>query len=349
MQLIHGGDLVSCQTNYPGVPVLDFSANINPLGLAPGVEKALAGTAAVSVHYPDPLCRELRAALSRFEGKPAEQILCGGGAADLIYRLAFGLRPKTALLPAPTFAEYALALAAAGCKVTHLDLAEGSGFALDEGILDALDGAEIVFLCNPNNPTGRVTDRRLMERILARCREAGATLVVDECFLDFLEDGEKYSMKPLLGEGEKLVILRAFTKIFAIQGLRLGYALCGNKALLARIEAAGPPWAVSAPAQLCGCAAVEETAYLRETRRVVALGRAQLEQGLAALGCTVYPSAANYLMFRARPGLAADLMPKGILLRNCENYRGLCPGYYRTAVRTKEENKTLLEAIQSVI
>lgn len=348
MSHIHGGDLTTFRQQFPDTPVLDFSANINPLGLPQGVKDALVGGMEAYTHYPDPQNRALRQALSAYEGVKEEWILPGNGASDIICRIAWSLRPKKALLLAPTFAEYERSLVAAGCGLVYHDLREEDGFVLTDVLLEQIDGVDLVFLCNPNNPTGALIPFPLLANILAKCRETGAILAVDECFLDFTEDCEAATMKRLLASADNLLILRAFTKIFAMPGLRLGYLLCSNRTLLNQLESAGPLWNVSVPAQLCGIAAVGETAYLAELRRQLPVWRAQLASGLEELGCRVYPGAANYLLFRAREGLAADLRPRGILLRECANFRGLSPEFYRAAVRAREENSILLREMKTL-
>lgn len=348
MKLVHGGDLTSYHQQFPQKEVLDFSANINPLGIAEGVRRAYLACIEQCAHYPDPLCRELRAAIGGFEGVPEEWVLCANGASDLICRIAWALQPKTALLLAPTFADYERSLAAAGCAIRYHMLAEEQDFQLQPAILQDLDGIDLLFLCNPNNPTGSVIDPNLMEQIVQQCQARGIYLIVDECFLDFLPDGEAYSCKRYLQQSDHLLILRAFTKIFAIPGLRLGYLLSADAPLLACIAHAGPTWAVSVPAQRCGVAAIQESADLAKLRRLLPQWRRQIEQGLDALGCKVYPSSANYLLFRTKKGLADAVRPHGILLRDCANYVGLCAGYYRTAVRTESENAVLLAVLQTV-
>lgn len=345
MNQLHGGDLTTYRQQYPGTPILDFSANINPFGLPEGVRRTLAGCAGECIHYPDDHCRELRLALSAFEGVSPSQILCGNGAADLIYRIVYALRPTRALLLRPTFVEYERALLAAGCSVGYHFLTEAEEFAVGSSLLRQIEGAQLIFLCNPNNPTGLLADPRLLGALVERCTETGAVLVVDECFLDFVEHPAAHTLKRYLAAAPNLLILRAFTKLFAMPGLRLGYLLGGSPALLKRIRDAGPPWSVSVPAQRCGIAATAETAYLTKTRRQLPGLRRQLTEGLAQLGFTVLPGAANFLLFRARAGLVEALHPRGILLRDCSSMNGLGAGWYRTAVRTPEENAALLSAL----
>lgn len=242
MELVHGGDWAGYRARF-GHDALDFSANVSPLGLPQGVADAIVAALPTADRYPDPLCRELRTALGRAEQLPEPWILCGNGAADLIYRLVWALKPRRALLPAPTFAEYAAALESVGCEVKRKTLHEADDFAVTEAFVQAVNQSiDLVFLCQPNNPTGQITPPELVQRLVRRCADCGAVLVVDECFLDFLQQRDALTAKPLLQTAPNLVILKAFTKLYAMAGVRLGYALCANTALLAKMQAAGQPW-----------------------------------------------------------------------------------------------------------
>ena len=351
IKLTHGGDWAGFAAQYGAeAPLLDCSANVSPLGLPAGVAKALADCVDRCSRYPDPLCRALCGAIGEAEGVPAEWVLCGNGAADLIWRAALALKPARALVTAPTFAEYQAALEAAGCRVEAYRLREENDFALDEAFLPAIrPGVGMVFLCEPNNPTGRTTPRPLLERVLARCREAGAVLVVDECFGDFLEDPAAHTLKGSLANYPNLVILKAFTKIYGMAGVRLGYLLGSDEGLLDRLRRAGQPWAVSTPAQEAGLAALKEAEYVRQVRALIARQRPILAAGLRALGCRVVEGEANYLLFRCETPLIQPLRRRGILLRSCGNYEGLDDTWYRTAVRTGPENARLLAAIKEVL
>ena len=235
----HGGDVLTARARFGG-DVLDCSANLNPLGMPPAVQAAAAAAAADSARYPDPLCRALRAAIAAHDGVAPEQVLCGGGAAELIFRLAYALRPRRALITAPAFSEYEEALTAAGCAVTRHPLRRENRFDVDGGLLDVIaPGVELVFLCTPNNPTGRLVDGALLRAAAEQCRAVGAVLAVDECFLP-LSDGAGPGLAPCLAEHPNLLLLRAFTKSYAMAGLRLGYALSANGGLLERMAAAGP-------------------------------------------------------------------------------------------------------------
>ena len=349
MELVHGGDWAGYRARF-GHDALDFSANVSPLGLPQGVADAIVAALPTADRYPDPLCRELRTALSRAEQLPEPWILCGNGAADLIYRLGWALKPRRALLPAPTFAEYAAALESVGCEVKRKTLHEADNFAVTEAFVQAVNQSiDLVFLCQPNNPTGQITPPELVQRLMRRCADCGAVLVVDECFLDFLQQRDALTAKPLLQAAPNLVILKAFTKLYAMAGVRLGYALCANTALLAKMQAAGQPWGVSSLAQAAGAAALRETAYADAVRALIADQRPRLAAGLRALGLQVIEGSANYLLFRAPETLGAALQQRGVCLRSCGNYPGLSAGWYRTAVRTAPENEQLLQTMREVL
>ena len=307
MQLVHGGDWAGYRAQY-GQDALDFSANVSPLGLPEGVAKAITAALATADRYPDPLCRALRAKLAVHEKMPMEHILCGNGAADLIFRLVWAAKPRTALLPAPTFAEYAAALETAGCTVRRHFLREKEDFAVTEAFVSA----------------------------------------VDEGFLDFLPQSEVLSAKKLLAS-PNLIILKAFTKLYGMAGVRLGYCLGSNTALLDKMQAAGQPWAVSSLAQAAGLAALDETAYVARVQVLIAQQRPILRDGLRALGLRVLDGSANYLLFQAPETLGDALRQRGIVLRSCGNYPGLDGSWYRTAVRTAPENQQLLKTLQEVL
>ncbi len=339
----HGGD------RYGRAVELDFSVNTNPLGTPPAVVRAVERTAGELCRYPDPCCRELTAALAAREGVAADRILCAGGAAELIYAYCAAIRVEKALLTEPAFSEYAAALEAAGSRAVYARLEEEEGFALTERFLETLEGTDCgaVFLCNPNNPTGRLIEPALLEEIGTVCRRRGLRLFVDECFLELSGDGRSLSNR--LEEWPGLFLLRAFTKSYGMAGLRLGYCLSGDGVLLREMSRRAQPWNVSLPAQAAGVAALEDTSFLEEARRLIGEERPRLAAGLEALGLAVCPSQANYLLLKSGRELFVPLLERGILIRDCANYRGLGNGWYRVAVKKREENRRLLEALAEIL
>ncbi|MDO4270178.1 MAG: histidinol-phosphate transaminase [Eubacteriales bacterium] len=347
MDYVHGGDVYTHAARY-GAPPVDLSANISPYGAPPRVRQAMRDAVDGCGSYPDPFCRQARAAIGRAEGIDPGRLYCGNGAADVLDRLAAALRPKAALLTAPTFAEYERTLAGASLRFHPLRADEG--FAVTERILsDITPELDAVYLCNPNNPTGRTIDPALLREIARRCAEQDTWLIVDECFNDFLPDGEARSLKPLLETHPKLVLLRAYTKIFAVPGVRFGWCMTADAALIDALYRAGQPWNVSTVAQACAAAAAGERDFARDVSRRVADERTFLEGALQRRGFAVFPGEANFLLFRAGDAaLHEKLAARGVLIRNCANYRGLEKGYYRTAVKTRTESEALLAALSAV-
>lgn len=348
--LIHGGDIQSFIEHHGSAP-LDFSANINPLGVPDGVRRAICEAAVNADRYPDPLCRDLRLAIANCEHVKPEQIFCAAGAAEIIYRLASALKPKYALIPAPTFSEYELALTRQGCMVERHLLKAEDEFTLTEAILPKLHaGVDVMFLCNPNNPTGKLIDAALLRKILGRCAEFNIRLVVDECFLGFTPQPEAQTLVSMLSQYKKLVLLKAFTKLYGIAGVRLGYCLCHDAGLIERLYEAGPPWNVSTLAQQAGIAALGERDYLEKSCAIIASERPRIQDAMTALGLRVINSKANYILFFCSlPQLGEKLCQAGVLIRSCANFEGLNEGWYRVAVRTPQENDRLLLALKQVV
>lgn len=329
-----------------GLP--DWSINTNPLGMPPAVKAALLENADAFARYPDPACASLCAAIAERWGLPAENVLCGNGAADLIFRICAWKRPKAVLVTAPTFSEYERPARLFGGRMIEHPLAAENGFLLTESFLDTLarERPEAVFLCNPNNPTGRLVPDALLREIARACAAQGALLVVDECFLPFTDAP---SLADELPQNGGLLVLRAFTKLYSMAGLRLGYLL-GNAATLRQIAPYGAQWSVSVPAQVCGLAALSsEPAWSEATRRLVREQREFLFAGLAALGLTVFPSEANFLLVRSEKPLHAPLLSRGIAVRDCSNFTGLDKRYIRVGIKTQAENDLLLGALREVL
>ncbi len=338
----HGGDIYTYDQ-----AVLDFSANANPLGYPPGLKESLLENLNSFQRYPDSSYRELRQALADRHGIKPEQVVCGNGATDLIYRICAYFRPQRALVTAPTFSEYERAVVLYGGRVSEHLLGEADSFDLDESVLEAVtEDTTLVFLCSPNNPTGRLIPLDLLREMTRRCRQIGAYVVLDECFLDFT-GGE--SLIGFLAEEPNLLILRAFTKMYAMAGLRLGYLLASDPDLLKTIAAFGPTWSVSGPAQVAGLAALRASDWPAKTRAFFDEERPFMYRELQALGLKVFEGRANYLLFKSDRPLFAPLLEKGILVRNCGNYTGLSDLFIRIGIQTRENNLKLLAALQEVL
>ena len=341
---VHGGDVYSRPVR------LDFSANVNPFGPPEPVKAAVRAAADGLSAYPDPYCGPLREKLAAFNGMQRENVICGNGAAELIYACAAALQPKKALLPVPSFADYENALLAAGCEPAFYPLRRENGFLLTEDILSAVrPGVELIVLCSPNNPTGRSVEKGLLLKLLDRCRKTGTWLFLDECFLELTDEDKAFSLASCLRPEDRVFLLRAFTKAYGMAGLRLGYGLCRNRDMLLRMCRLTQPWNVSAPAQAAGLAALDCPAWPENARALFREEKPYLAEQLTRLGFTVLPGDANFLFFSGAPGLQETLLSHGVLIRDCSNYRGLGPGDCRIAVRTRAENGELIQIMEEAL
>lgn len=341
-EIIHGGDIYRNQIQ------LDYSVNTNMLGIPAAVKQALHEAVEECDRYPDILVEELRHQLGMTLRIPTEQILCGNGASELFQSLMHALNPKKVLLPVPSFYGYQKVTKAVGAKTIFYQMRQENGFALDEGFLEELkEDIDLVFLANPNNPVGNTINPQLLEKIMERCRRQEIKVVLDECFLSFLPDNRSRSMISHVNQYPNVMVLRAFTKIFAIPGVRLGYLVGSDEMLMEQISDQLPEWNVSLLAQKAGIAALQQTEFLSETIGAVAKERSYLEQELKNMGIQVLPGEANFMLLYTQKPLYEKLLNRGILVRDCSNYIGLEQGYYRIAVKTRQENEQLLKEIRN--
>ncbi len=336
---MHGGDI------YRNRVTLDFSVNVNPLGVPDSVREALIDTVDQCQRYPDIRNEALVKAIREMTGTEEGQILCGNGASELLAALMHGIRPGNVLIPVPSFYGYERAARAVHANVMYYGMEEKSGFRLDDGILDRLDeDVDLLFLANPNNPTGDQATNERLEIILEHCLARNILVVVDECFIEFTKEWETDSLAGRIREFPNLIVVRSFTKIFAIPGVRLGYLICQGR-LAEKISPQLPEWNVSLFAQNAGIAAAREIGYLKKTAKWVAAERNYLAGRLREAGARVYPSEADFLLIYTQAPLYDSLLAEGILIRDCSDYRGLSKGYYRVAVKTREENGILADAV----
>ena len=330
----HGGDVYRNPIEY------DFSINVNPLGMPLASIQAAHEGVVLTGRYPDYKAEQLCHAIAKAKQIPADRIIPGNGAAELLYALGQTI-PGKALTLAPTFTGYAEAVAAGGGELTY---------ASDEQELLAKmdDSIRLVFLCNPNNPTGTLFTREQILRVLAKAEAMQAYVCVDECFLPFLEEEASHSMLPYLTKHTRLLVLRAFTKIYCMAGLRLGYLACGDTELQSRIRAKLQPWNTSIPAQLAGIAALSDTEYLAKTRENLQAERAYLVPRLRELVAEVYDGYGNFLLFRDEPDLKERMLEVGVLIRACGDFEGLDDTYFRIGIRSHSENQEFIRRLARV-
>jgi len=353
----HGGnrERLVAASGRAASALLDFSASINPLGPPEYLRSLLSRNLETLLHYPDPDATELRRVAADHFGVSQHQVVVGNGSTEIIHALPRALSVKRAVIPAPSYVGYQESMAAAGCSVDFLLLKEKDGFGLDwQKLAGMLAGNEMVFMGQPNNPTGLCFDPACMALMLAQFPRT--FFVVDEAFIDFI--AAPPTTIPLLQQFPNLIILKSLTKFYAVPGLRLGLAMTTPE-LAARIRAQLPTWSVNSLALAVGAKVLTDDTYAEASRDLVARLRTALASDLRALGgIKVYAGQANYLLcrwqtlptgFRTGSELGAALLTKGIAIRDCANFPGLGSDFFRVAVRTEQENASLLAALAEFI
>ena len=346
----HGGNLrmLAERTGLDRDQILDFSASINPLGPPDGLRAVLARNIERLVHYPDPDCAELAAFLAQRHGVSPEHIVVGNGSTEIFYALSRAIPFGRAVIPVPSYGDYAAAVRAAGREVCFVNLQESQGFAVDwQALEEQLRGTDLVMLGQPNNPTGRALDVEALCGLAAR--HPATTFVVDEAFADFME-----GYVSLAGRTEpNVIVVRSLTKFYAVPGLRLGYAVA-SEAVVRQIRGQILPWSVGVLAQEAAVALLSDAEYAQQSIALVNQQRQRLSNELMKLpGLYVYPSVTNFLLVRldrsdiTAPELADRLLQQGIAIRVFDEEQHLDARFFRVAVRTEEENRRLCEAIWS--
>jgi threonine-phosphate decarboxylase len=351
----HGGDIyaASRELGIAADKVIDFSASINPLGVPKSVRAEIIAHLSHLRHYPDPSATDITREIARSIGVDEESIVCGNGSTELIYLVVRMLQPRRVLIPAPTFSEYERACIISAplnrnnsgkSSLDFFDLSEKNKYMTDpHEFIDAMAGHDLAFICNPNNPTGALVRKSDMLRIAEAAREMRCYLVVDEAFIDFIP---RESVVKEVNNNPYLIVLRSLTKFYALSGLRIGYAVI-HPELSGAIKRIKEPWTINTLAQLAGIAALKDRDYATKTFRIIKEGKAHLEMGLIKMGITYYPSRINfYLLKLGNAGDAvSNLRTKGILVRDCSNFRGLNNSHVRIAVRSRSENGRLLREL----
>lgn len=339
--------------------VLDFSADLNPLGPPPHLDALLKESCPQVVFYPEPSYREFRNAVAQYTGIDASHILPGNGTADLIHLIS-RTRPRSrAVVLVPTFTEYERAVEADGGEVIPWRSEEENNGAPVSGSLNGslpLDNVRTLYLCNPNNPTGQLWSQEEVLRCAARCEERGILFVVDEAYMDLVEEPGRFSVFSEVPRFRHLMVLRSLTKSFAVPGLRVGF-LGASRLMIQELQRFQPPWVMNALAAQAGAWLVQQEEYLEHSRRTLKSLRESLWEGLRSLsGLSPVASAANFFLCRMTEGgwsnqrLAQKCARHGILIRTCDDFTGLEKGrFIRVAVRRAPENSRLLETLREIL
>ncbi|MBP2627069.1 MAG: L-threonine-O-3-phosphate decarboxylase [Firmicutes bacterium] len=354
----HGGNLYAAirQTGGELSEIIDFSANINPLGLSDNIRQTLYASLESIIHYPDAHGHDLKQAISQYYHVKDELITLGNGAVELMYILCHILKPKRVLVTAPTFSEYEAAARASGATIEYLYLHADDNFTIDiKTLTEQLATIDIVFICNPNNPTGTLLNNVQILELLIAAIAYNTYVVVDESFIDFLPNDGSYTCRQLLAQYTNLIILHSLTKFYAIPGLRLGFALA-NPELTNQLHSGKDPWNVNTLAQNAGVAALNDYAYQHMSKEFIGKVKMDLYHSLLSIpGLKPYLPSVNFILINIKDinmtgeELRQAMASHNILIRDCSNYPGLSSEYIRIAVKRPEQNSILVETLKKVI
>lgn len=356
---IHGGNIYEMAKRYNLAPenIVDFSASISPLGVPEKVMAAIEAALAAIRHYPDPECTNFCKAAAEYHGVSCQNILPGNGAAEIIYLIAHMVRPRRVLIPIPTFSEYAYAAESVGAEtISPCFERQGEHFVIDKrSFVQSIAGNDLAFICNPNNPTGTVWTRDELIEIVEVGRVNHCMIVIDEAYLELVDNGAAYSLVGKLTDYDNLLILKSLTKVYAIPGLRIGYAL-GSSRLIQAMAMLRDPWSVNVLAQEAGTAAFQESEYLSRLQELVQGERQYLYEELGKItGIEPMRPTANFMLVDTGPaGISAGTLQKamatrGILIRDCTSFRGMGANHVRITVRTRPDNERFIQTARECL
>lgn len=362
----HGGNIyrIAEELGVAEDQLIDFSASINPLGISARVEAVINSSLDNLVNYPDPDTKKLRQKIAEHNGIDPETIICGNGSTELIYLIPRALQPEKVLIPAPTFSEYERACKLnSELRVESNELKDENNFRIiSDGFISAIkklsSNSELrtpnsklsfgmAFLCNPNNPTGHLLRRDEMLEIAEAAKRGQCYLIVDEAFIDFVPEE---SVIQDVKENPYLIVLRSMTKFYALTGLRIGYGVF-HRDVIEKIKEFKEPWTVNTLAQQAAITALDDQGYADETFSLMTEEKDFLEKGFKKLNIEYLPSSVNYYLLKIENNekIVSGLKEKGILARDCSNFRGLDASYIRAAVKSRSDNEKLLNELSKLL
>lgn len=363
----HGGNIYKIFREKNIDKILDYSSNINPYGLPENLKKEIFEKLFVLERYPDPDYIELREKIAEKNNLNIENIIVGNGATEIIFLFMKILSPKKVLIVSPTFGEYERAIKAStlandNLEINYFELKEAENFVLNIKNLETEleNNYDLLILCNPNNPTGQFLKLKKLEEILKICEQKNTKLFVDEAFVEFVEDWENESIINSKENKENLFVIRAFTKFFAIPGLRLGYGICFNKNLLKKMLEKKEPWSVNNIADLAGQTVLDDENYIQKTKEWIKDQKKYMYENLNKIeGLRAYKTEVNFILLKIEDNLLEKgldvknlrekMLEKGILIRDASNFIYLDKHYFRLAIKDKLNNKKVIESLSSIL
>ena len=355
----HGGTIwgISNEKELTQNEILDFSSSVNPLGSSSKVLKAITSNLSQVSIYPDSTSRQLRKSIAnRFKGVTLNNVVVGNGSTELIYLFAetFLNKNEVAVIPVPTFGEYENAVKKTGGKPKHIQL--GQDFCVHANtFIQEMRGAKIVFFCNPNNPTSVLAPRDVLIEIIETALYEDVIVFLDEDFLEFVDEQKRFSLVDDIERYPNLFVLQSFTKIFGLAGLRVGYGIASEE-IIKLLSNAKIPWSVNCLAQVAASVALTDKEHLQKSCEVIRVERLYLTNELSKIeGFRHYNADANFILINIKDTsltakqLKDKMLKKGILIRDCSSFRGLDDYHIRVAIKTRQENKRLVDAFKETV
>jgi len=340
----HGGNVYGYEA-----PMVDFSANINPLGIPESVLTAWMKKMKEVSCYPDPQYRKLKNAITdHFALKKKGEVVLGNGAVDLIHAVVACIAPREVLIPSPAFSEYRNASLRHKVPYREPVLYDAKGNLRLEKLLEEIKEHSLVFLCNPNNPTGKALDNDTLEAVFRRIQHTESYLVLDETFFPFVERGKRHTL--MSTQPERVMFLNALTKIYGIPGVRLGYGILFDEALARKMEAHQQPWHINTFANIAGQVALHDTRYLENTEAWLKCEKAFLYEELSKISWIRWSeSDCNFILAYSKRHTAKEIQEKlleeKILIRLPHGFMGLTPHHFRIAIKDRSSNMKLIQAL----
>lgn len=349
MKDLHGGNIYRFERE--GKDVLDYSSNINPLGVPQKFIDIAKENFDKLTNYPDPYYIELREKIGEHNSVTKENIIVGNGATEILFLYMRAVKPKKVLVLAPCFAEYERALKSAGAQIEYFELKEKNNFYPDiQTLKKKLEGQhyDLFLFCNPNNPTGQLIKFDDVKDLAAICKKQDMKIFIDEAFIEFVENWKEKTAALL--KNKDVFIMRAFTKFFAIPGLRLGYGISFDEELMNKLQAEKEPWSVNTFANLAGLVMLDDKDYIKKSEKWVAEEKNFLYKELSKnKNLKVYKSECNFLLIKllttTSQEIQTKLLEKNILVRDASNFQFLDESYIRVAVKDREKNLKLIESL----
>lgn len=355
---LHGGNIykIARQYNLKEEEIIDFSSNINPFGVSDRLKNAITKNLDAMIYYPDPNYKRLRSILADYHCISEDSIVPGNGATELIYLFSRTFKPATALVVAPTFSEYQRALQSVNCAINFFKLPEIEQFQLNIGKLEIeiKKNHDLIIICNPNNPTSRFTELDKIEEICFYALKSGSWILLDESFIEMINNSRDNSALRLGKRYKNIFILRSMTKFFAIPGLRFGYAVCFNKNFNIKIMHSKEPWTVNVFAELAAEIMLPDAGYREKTLKLIHSEKKYLCNNLLKIPwLKIFKPDANYILIKilsgfTSAGLQAGLLKDKILIRDASNFRYLNSKFVRLAVKNRADNRYLIDALKKM-